>query len=96
MPVGGALFSGFSSALVLRCLRSRLASLGVPSAELYRTHDFRRGHAQDLLARGATLREILEAGGWRSPAFLRYLDLVELEREAVVEAHLLESDSDGE
>ena len=72
-----------------------LEALGVPKARLYRTHDIRRGHARDMQARGATLGEILRAGGWRSAGFLAYLDLVELEAEAVLEAHL-EADEDDE
>ena len=47
-----------------------------------------------MLANGASLAEILAAGMWRSPAFLSHLDLVELEREAVVEAHDDESSGD--
>ena len=38
--------------------------------------------------------EILNAGGWRSPAFMRYLNLEELETDAVVQAHLDESSED--
>ena len=37
------------------------------------------------------LHKILEAGEWRSPAFLDYLDTNELEADAVVEAHMDES-----
>lgn len=43
---------------------------------------------------GASLYEILKAGEWSSPAFLNYLDLHELEKEAVVEAHMDESDDE--
>ena len=39
-----------------------------------RTHDWRRGHARDLQRGGARLWEILQAGDWKSPAFLSYLD----------------------
>ena len=45
---------------------------------------------------GASLYEILKAGEWSSPAFLSYLDLHELEKEAVVEAHLDESDDESD
>ena len=54
-------------------------------------HDFRRGHARDLQLAGRNLKQILEAGEWRSPAFLKYLDVEGLERDAAVEAHLEES-----
>ena len=50
-------------------------SLGVDNALEYRTHDLRRGHALDLQLSGAPLWEILNAGKWKSPAFLQYLDL---------------------
>ena len=66
---------------------------GIAKADSARTHDFRRGHARDLQRQGATLNEILRAGEWRSCAFLSYLDAHELERDAVIEAHVLESDS---
>ena len=59
--------------------------LEVPEAEKYRLHDFRRGHARDLQASGKNLAFILAAGEWKSPAFLCYLDKVELENEAVAE-----------
>ena len=45
---------------------------------------------------GAPLWEILEAGEWSSPAFLKYLDLHRLDAELVVQAHVGESDSDEE
>ena len=69
-----------------------LSLLCVANAESYRTHDLRRGHARDLQARGAAAREILEMGGWRSAAFLDYLDQDCLVDDAVLEAHLVESD----
>ena len=50
----------------------------------------------DLVASGAPLWEILGAGEWRSPAFLQYLNLHKLEESLVMQAHLEESDSDGE
>jgi len=76
---------------VLSNLRRRLALIGVVDGQSYRTHDFRRGHARDIQFRGGSLRELLEAGEWRSCAFLKYLDLVDLERDIVVQAHLDES-----
>ena len=47
-----------------------------------------------VYASGAPLSEILEAGEWSSPAFLKYLDLLRLNTELVVQAHAVESDSD--
>ena len=73
-----------------------LETLDVPEALHYRTHDLRRGHAEDLKLSGASLLEILRAGEWRSPVFLRYLDVSDLESAAVVAAHVNdESDEDA-
>ena len=73
--VGESLFPGVTAGRALITLRSMLATLGVPGAMEYRTHDLRRGHAKDLQISGASLWTILRAGEWRSPAFLTYLDL---------------------
>ena len=70
--------------------------MAAPEAKYYRTHDLRRGHAKDLFQNGATLYEILPAGEWRSPAFLRYIDHCELESSVVWEAHADESSSEDE
>ena len=45
-------------------------------------------------ARGAPLFEILQAGEWRPPAFMQYLDYHRLETEVVVQAHVVESDDE--
>jgi len=73
--------------------RKLLTALGVASAGKYATHDFRRGHAQDLLESGATLAQILAAGQWRSSRFLGYLKEAELERDV---AFLVSIESDDE
>ena len=61
-----------------------------------RTHDWRRGHARDMARGGSRLWEILKAGDWRSPAFLKYLDAQELESGAVAEVHELGELSDSD
>ena len=46
-------------------------------------------HTPDLhVARGARLWEILQAGEWRSPAFLAYLKVNKVECEATKEAQM--------
>ena len=70
LPKGTEPFKGISAASALSALRGFPTEIGVKDAALYRTHDLRRGHALDLQQRGGSLREILEAGEWRSPAFL--------------------------
>ena len=39
---------------------------------------------------GKNLYQILKAGDWKSPAFLAYMDNIELEHGAVAESHLQE------
>ena len=62
----------------------------------HRTHDLRRGHCKDLQQKGASLYEILQAGEWKSPAFLSYMDMAELDRDVVAEAMRDESSSEDE
>ena len=92
--LGTAMFEGITPADALSNLRFLLSQIGVQNARQYRTHDLRRGHAVDLQLSKAPLYQILEAGEWRSPAFMEYLDLHRLERDAVLQAHLDESDED--
>ena len=92
---GEPLFAGITAANALATLRNCLTALGVEQAGQYRTQDFRRGHAEDLRASGAPLKAILEAGEWRSPAFMTYLNVELLESEMVLQAHYDESDEDA-
>ena len=48
------------------------------------------------LLSGAPLYVILAAGEWSSPAFLEYMDVHRLETEAVVQAHVENSEADDE
>ena len=75
-------------------LKRLLALVGVDDASEFRTHDLRRGHAEDLRLNGATLAEILRAGDWRSPAFLLYLNQSQLDLDRVAEANDLMSSDD--
>ena len=93
-PVGTALFCGLNAGMATKLLRCILAALKVEGAERFRLQDFRRGHADDLANSGASLLEILKAGEWRSPAFLKYLNIESLERHPDVQAHGDESSED--
>ena len=70
-------------------------SAGIDNAHMYRLHDLRRGHADDMRRNGATVAEICRAGDWKSAAFLWYLNMVELELDRVVEAYGLRVDESG-
>ena len=75
-PDGEALWADLSPQYVIRRLRADLATMTFPvtDPEKYGTHDFRRGHAEDMRASGRPLADILQAGQWKSSAFLRYVD----------------------
>ena len=83
---GEPLFEGITPARTLDVLREILKRLGVPNAELYRTHDLRRGHTLDLQAARTSLQDMKRGGEWRSSAIASYLDLARLEADAVAEA----------
>ena len=92
MAVGHKPFGGISPASALETLRRYLHRLGVHEARWYRTHDIRRGHADDLRESGASLYELLSAGEWSSPAYMSYLNMQELEAAVVLEAHVEDLD----
>ena len=92
LPVGHKLFEGISAARATRALRVFLKLAQVPDFDAYRLHDVRRGHALDLQSSGKPLAEILAAGEWRSPAFLKYLNTHQLQEDLVFQAHLEESE----
>jgi hypothetical protein len=96
LEVGQAAFPGITAGAALRQLKDILHVLGLEHFRRYRCHDLRRGHAKDMQMNGATLYEILAAGEWKSPAFLDYMSLMELEMGAVIEAHQAESSSEDE
>ena len=88
---GQSIFEGITPSMAMKTLRKYLSLIGKPDFMKYRSHDLRRGHADDLRASGASLWVILMAGQWSSPAFLKYLDTATLEADAVLQAHLDES-----
>ncbi len=94
MPEGARPFAAINKARALADLRAMLKAIGVAEAECFRTHDVRRGHAEDLLESGAPLVEILRAGEWRSAAFANYIDDDKLEAGAVLDAHWIASDDE--
>ena len=76
LPEGAEPWLGITANEARSRLRRVLQRLLVTDAASFRTHDLRRGHAEDMRRCGCTLAEILRAGQWRSAAFLRYLDEV--------------------
>ena len=75
-------------------LRARQASLGLADAAAYNLHDFSRGAAHDLAEAGGGLKQLLDAGEWLSPAFLKYLDTEQLEKQVALQACIDDSDEE--
>lgn len=67
-----------------------------PKANLVTLRCFRRGHAQDISMSGTGIAEVLKAGGWSSGAWTSYVNMNELEEQAVFEAQVLGSDSESD
>ena len=74
LPDGARPWEHISAGTARTRLHRILDVLKVPSAKCFGTHDFRRGHAEDMRLSGCTLAEILAAGQWKSTAFLRYIN----------------------
>ena len=87
----GRLFD-ISATQFSRSLKNDLASLGVENASTYTPHGFRRGSAQEMHSRGASLAAILVAGGWRSAAFLTYLQHERIDADRLMECLCLEDE----
>ena len=83
---GAQPFRTYSPAAALAAIRAAVGAAGAERPREFDTKSFWRGHALDLVECGGGLAKVLEAGGWRSAAFIAYLPKDELEREAVLEA----------
>ena len=90
-PPAAPLFPGLAGNAGLAAFRRVAAAVALRPA----WHAFRRGMAQDMLAGGHPLGEILLAGGWRSGAFLRYLTRFDLDRRVALEHAMAESGDEG-
>ena len=88
-PILSALMTSGAS----RRLRQRGAILGI---ERCSWHAFRRGAASDIMRSGGTVGFLMNQGGWRSGAFLRYFLAPDVEDRRALEviAAGLDSDSD--
>ena len=91
LHVGSSPFAEITGTYANQVLRACCVALNMKKANLFRCHDLRRGHSEDMRNAGATLKEILDAGQWRSPRFLEYLDVNALEKDVVLSAHRDES-----
>lgn len=93
-PAYGRLFQMGPTSFT-RILRGYLRLLEVPSPDTFSSHGFRRGTAQELLAKNAPLSHILRAGGWRSAAFLEYLEREDVDELAILQVMCDEDDEES-
>ena len=77
----------------LEILRPTCQVLGLPTISW---HSFRRGSAADMLKHGCTVAQIMKAGGWKSCAFIRYLDKWDVDDRANLELALAASATEDE
>ena len=96
-PAGQKVFGEISERSALWGLRACLGEIRVPNAELYRCHDLRRGHADDLREAGVDMGELRAMLDHLSDAAkLRYLNTVELEASRVARGHFGGSSSEDD
>ena len=84
----GRLFHGVPSSLYrsfMRQVQDVGLLLQIVGAAKWTSHGFRRGMAQDIIANGGSLADVLRAGGWRSAAFLLYLEKHEVDEAAALD-----------
>ena len=70
----------------LRTLRRDAEICGFDDAKLLASHGFRRGSAREYYDRTGSLGAILIAGGWRSSAYLTYLQTEKLDADNLFDA----------
>ena len=87
---------GYPPAGLNRKLKAAATAIGDPTADRASAHGFRRGFACGLAMEGDSLKDILEAGDWRSAAFRRYLETVENELTSKAVLQVLRDGSDSE
>ena len=80
----------------LKALRRMLTLCNVPLADQFTLKAFRAGKATALAASGKSLGTILQAGEWRSSAFLSYVDTDAVDSAQLLEQTLAVSDDEGQ
>ena len=82
--------------MALKLLRVGLSAIGIPDAQSYGLHAFRRGLARDLLKANTPLKDILAACDWRSSTFAWYMARETIDNMAVLQAAQELSDNEDD
>ena len=86
----------FSTPQFVKAMSASLISLGYSEASSMTAKSFRAGRAHAMASQGSNLKEILQAGEWKSKAFLAYVDQNALGEEAVLNHVIAGSDDEIE
>ncbi len=86
----------FSTPQFVKAMSASLIFLGYSEASSMTAKSFRAGRAHAMASQGSNLKEILQAGEWKSKAFLAYVDQNALEEEAVLNHVIAGSDDEIE
>ena len=86
----------FTPDTALKALRRMLTLSGVPVADQFTLKAFRAGKATALAVQGKSLGTILQAGEWRSSAFLSYVDTDTVDQAQLLEQTLALSDDEAQ
>ena len=78
----------------LAAVRRLLTALDIENPEQYTLKMFRAGHATTLAEEGKSIGHILQAGEWKSAAFLSYIDEDAVDAAQIVEHVFSESDAE--
>ena len=89
MMSGKARLAPLSVSRATRMLKADVTELGLIASEW---EAFRRGRADDMLATGQPLYELLIDGAWRSISFVQYLAKSRVDERLLLEQMLADSD----
>ena len=84
----------FDSGAALKRLRRLLTLSQVPSAPSFTFKAFRAGKATALAAAGKSVGTILQAGEWRSAAFLSYVDTDVVDQAQLLDQAMCQSEDE--
>ena len=84
----------FDSGAALKKLRRLLTLSQVPSAPEFTFKAFRAGKATALAAAGKSVGTILQAGEWRSAAFLNYVDTDVVDQAQLLDQAMVQSEDE--
>ena len=90
----GQRFTDENAYAAMKAIKGGLETLGVVNWSLYTLKSFRAGRATAMAASGDTLASILQAGEWKSSAFLNYISESEVDRVRMLDHAMMDDEED--